>query len=96
MTVSTILDSCRPRGGDPTGAVTEAGFAADPAQAIVDEGTAGLIDPVRFFADACPARDLKDLPENARSRLSGTGGSRCAMPHADEVTDRAMPLTGSR
>ena len=73
MTIPTIFETCRPRADVLTGAITEADFAADLAQVIVDKGNEEYLDPGRFFANTYPTRGLKNLLANVCRRLAGGG-----------------------
>ena len=74
MTIPTIFETCRPRADVLTGAITEADFAADLAQVIVDKGNEEYLDPGRFFANTYPTRGLKNLLANVCRRLAEAGG----------------------
>ena len=74
MTIPTIFETCRPRADVLTGAITEADFAADLAQVIIDKGNEEYLDPGRFFANTYPTRGLKNLLANVCRRLAGAGG----------------------
>ena len=83
MTVPTIFETCRPREDVLKGAITEADFAADLAQVIVDKGNVEYLDPVRFFANTYPTRGLKNLLANVCRRLTGAGGEVAAIFRLD-------------
>ena len=74
MTIPTIFEICRPRADVLRGAITEADFAADRAQVIVDKGNEEYLDPGLFFANTYPTRGLKNLLANVCRRLAGAGG----------------------
>ena len=74
MTIPTIFETCRPRADVLRGAITEADFAADLAQVIIDKGNEEYLDPGRFFANTYPTRGLKNLLANVCRRLAGAGG----------------------
>ena len=74
MTIPTIFETCRPRADVLRGAITEADFAADLAQVIVDKGNEEYLDPGRFFANTYLTRGLKNLLANVCRRLARAGG----------------------
>ncbi|MDE0417756.1 MAG: DUF499 domain-containing protein [bacterium] len=73
MTVPSVFELCKLRDDVLEGTVTEADFAADLAQVIVNKGPDDYIDPARFFANTYPTQGLRDLLRNVCSRLSGAG-----------------------
>ena len=83
MTVPTIFESCRPRQDILAGAIAESDFAADLASVVSGRAGSDYLDPVRFFADTCPTRGLKNLLANVCRRLAGAGGEVAAIFRLD-------------
>lgn len=83
MPLPTIFEACRPRSDVLRGSVTEADFAADLAQVILDQGSKEYTDPKRFFANTYPTRGLKALLANVCGRLSGSGDEVAAIFRLD-------------
>ena len=68
MTDPTILDTCRPKAYVLRGAIVEADFAPDLASVACNQANTVYHVPIRFFADACPARSLENLLAGAWQR----------------------------
>ena len=83
MPLPTIFEACRPRSDVLRGSVTEADFAADLAQVILDQGSKEYTDPKRFFANTYPTRGLKALLANVCGRLTGSGDEVAAIFRLD-------------
>ena len=83
MSIPTIFETCRPRSDVRRGSVTEADFAADLAQVILDQGSKEYTDPKRFFANTYPTRGLKALLANVCGRLTRSGDEVAAIFRLD-------------
>ena len=73
MAVPTILDTSLPTEDALRGTIADSVFAADLAAVLAGRASGEYRDKVRFFADTCPTRGLRNLLGTVCGCRSGSG-----------------------